>query len=45
MLNIFLKKAKINQDHPEIPVLRDISDQQDNNNIGETRHYPPASQE
>lgn len=45
MLNIFLKKAKTNQDHPEIPVLRDISDQQDNNNIGETRHYPPASQE
>jgi hypothetical protein len=45
MLNIFLKKAKTNQGHPEIPVLRDISDQQDNNNIGETRHYPPASQE
>ena len=47
MLNIFLKKAKTNQVNSELDFFigRDISDLHNNNNIGETRHYPPASKE
>jgi hypothetical protein len=47
MLNIFLKKAKTNQVNSELDffIARDISDLHNNNNIGETRHYPPASKE
>ena len=47
MLNIFLKKAKTNLVNSELDffISRDISDLHNNNNIGETRHYPPASKE
>jgi len=47
MLNIFLKKAKTNQVNSELDFFigRDISDLHNKNNIGETRHYPPASKE
>jgi len=47
MLNIFLKKAKTNQVNSELDFFigRDISDLHNKNNVGETRHYPPASKE
>lgn len=47
MLNIFLKKAKPNQVNSELDFFigRNIWDLHNNNNIGDTRHYPPASQE
>ena len=48
MLNIFSNKAKINLVEPELDffISREISDlYNNNNNIGETRHYPPASEE
>ena len=48
MLNIFSNKAKTNLVNSELDffISRDISDPyNNNNNIGETRHYPPASKE
>jgi len=48
MLNIFSNKAKINLVEPELDffISREISDlYNNNNNISETRHYPPASEE
>jgi len=47
MLNLFLKKAKTNIAKSELEFFNgtDISDLHNNNNIGETRHYPPASKE
>ena len=47
MLNLFLKKAKTNSVKSELEFFNgtDISDIHNNNNIGETRHYPPASKE
>ena len=46
MLNLFLKKAN-NNDNSELEFFNrtDISDIHNKNNIGETRHYPPASKE
>jgi len=47
MLNLFLKKSQTNIAKSELEFFKstDISDLHNNNNIGETRHYPPASQE
>jgi hypothetical protein len=47
MLNLFLKKAKTNSVKSELEFFNgtDISDIHNNNKIGETRHYPPASKE
>ena len=45
MLNIFSNKAKTNLNNSDLNffISRDISDTyNNNNNIGETRHYPPA---
>jgi hypothetical protein len=47
MLNLFLKKSQTNIAKSELEFFKatDISDLHNNNNIGETRHYPPASKE
>jgi len=48
MLNIYLKKTKnnhlVNSDS-DFFIGRDFSDLLNNDNVGETRHYPPASKE
>ena len=47
MLNLFLKKSQTNVAKSELKFFNstDISDLDNNNNIGENRHYPPASKE
>jgi len=47
MLNLFLKKANTHTTISDLEFFNrsDIYDLHNDNNIGETRHFPPASEE